>query len=122
MRAGHLESLILYVSDLAGARAFYADALGLPVLFEDEIVVVVGTNRAGSSCTAMIGATMSGASSLLVRARAALRCALRWTTRTLVSKTLAPWALRSSGRRRRQPGAGSSSWLILTAALSCSRR
>jgi len=42
MRAGHLESLILFVSDLAQARAFYADALGLPVLFEDEIIVVVG--------------------------------------------------------------------------------
>jgi catechol 2,3-dioxygenase-like lactoylglutathione lyase family enzyme len=32
MRAGHFESLILFVSDLAQARAFYADALGLPVL------------------------------------------------------------------------------------------
>jgi catechol 2,3-dioxygenase-like lactoylglutathione lyase family enzyme len=42
MRAGHFESLILFVSDLAQARAFYADALGLPVLFEDEIIVVVG--------------------------------------------------------------------------------
>ena len=42
MRAGHLESFILFVSDLAQARAFYADALGLPVLFEDEIIVVVG--------------------------------------------------------------------------------
>lgn len=42
MRAGHLESLILYVSDLAEARAFYIGALGLPVLSEDEIVVVAG--------------------------------------------------------------------------------
>jgi len=42
MRAGHLESFILFVSDLAQERAFYADALGLPVLFEDEIIVVVG--------------------------------------------------------------------------------
>ena len=42
MRAGHLESLILFVSDLAQARVFYADVLGLPVLFEDEIIVVVG--------------------------------------------------------------------------------
>lgn len=38
-----LESVVLFVSDLAEARAFYVDALGLPVLFEDEIVVVVGT-------------------------------------------------------------------------------
>jgi len=42
MRAGQLESLILYVGDLAEARAFYIGALGLPVLFEDEIVVVAG--------------------------------------------------------------------------------
>lgn len=42
MRADNFESLILFVSNLADARAFYVDALGLPVLFEDEIVVVVG--------------------------------------------------------------------------------
>jgi lactoylglutathione lyase len=37
-----LESVILFVSDLSAARAFYVDTLGLPLLFEDEIVVVVG--------------------------------------------------------------------------------
>lgn len=42
MRTSGFESLILFVSDLATARAFYVDALGLPVLFEDEIIVVVG--------------------------------------------------------------------------------
>ena len=42
MRAGHLESLILFVADLGEARSFYVDALGLPVLFEDEIAVVAG--------------------------------------------------------------------------------
>jgi lactoylglutathione lyase len=42
MRVNQLESLILFVSDLAAAKAFYADALGLPVLFEDEIIAVVG--------------------------------------------------------------------------------
>jgi catechol 2,3-dioxygenase-like lactoylglutathione lyase family enzyme len=42
MRVDGLESLILFVSDLATAKAFYAGALGLPVLFEDEIIVVVG--------------------------------------------------------------------------------
>jgi catechol 2,3-dioxygenase-like lactoylglutathione lyase family enzyme len=42
MRTEGLESLILFVSDLAEARAFYVDALGLPVLFEDEIAVVLG--------------------------------------------------------------------------------
>lgn len=42
MPVDHLESLILYVSDLAAAKAFYVGALGLPVLFEDEIIVVAG--------------------------------------------------------------------------------
>ena len=42
MQVGHLESLILFVADLGEARSFYVDALGLPVLFEDEIAVVVG--------------------------------------------------------------------------------
>ena len=42
MRVGHLESLILFVSDLAAAKAFYVDGLGLPMLFDDQIVVVVG--------------------------------------------------------------------------------
>jgi catechol 2,3-dioxygenase-like lactoylglutathione lyase family enzyme len=42
MQTGHLESLILFVADLGEARSFYVDALGLPVLFEDEIAVVLG--------------------------------------------------------------------------------
>jgi len=42
MRVGHLESLILFASDLAAAKAFYVGALGMPVLFEDEIIVVAG--------------------------------------------------------------------------------
>ncbi|MGH2904307.1 MAG: VOC family protein [Solirubrobacteraceae bacterium] len=42
MNTEGFESLILFVSDLVQARVFYVDALGLPVLFEDEIVVVVG--------------------------------------------------------------------------------
>src|SRR5262245_39771608 len=42
MRVGHLESLILFVSDLGAAKAFYAGALGLPVLFEDQIIAVMG--------------------------------------------------------------------------------
>ena len=42
MQTGHLESLILFVADLGEARSFYVDALGLPVLFEDEIAVVAG--------------------------------------------------------------------------------
>ena len=42
LRTEHLESLTLFVSDLAAAKAFYVDALELPILFEDEIAVVVG--------------------------------------------------------------------------------
>jgi catechol 2,3-dioxygenase-like lactoylglutathione lyase family enzyme len=42
MQIESLESLILFVSDLAEARLFYVSALGLPVLFEDDIVIVVG--------------------------------------------------------------------------------
>jgi catechol 2,3-dioxygenase-like lactoylglutathione lyase family enzyme len=42
MRAESLESLILFVSNLAEAKSFYVDALQLPILFEDEIIVVVG--------------------------------------------------------------------------------
>jgi catechol 2,3-dioxygenase-like lactoylglutathione lyase family enzyme len=42
MRVGHLESLISFVSDLAAAKAFYVEGLGLPALFEDRIVVVAG--------------------------------------------------------------------------------
>ncbi len=40
------ESLILFVSDLAASRAFYVDHLGLPVLFEDGTIVVVGGRAA----------------------------------------------------------------------------
>jgi catechol 2,3-dioxygenase-like lactoylglutathione lyase family enzyme len=36
------ESVILFVSDLAAAKAFYVGALGMPLLFEDEIIVVAG--------------------------------------------------------------------------------
>ena len=42
MRVEELESLILYVCDLAAAKAFYVGALGLPVRYEDEIIVVAG--------------------------------------------------------------------------------
>ncbi|MGO9343135.1 MAG: VOC family protein [Acidimicrobiales bacterium] len=37
-----LDSLILFVSDLGEARDFYVDTLGLPMLFEDDIIVVAG--------------------------------------------------------------------------------
>ena len=46
MRATEFESVILFVSELTAARAFYVDGLGLPVRYEDEIVVVVGSPQA----------------------------------------------------------------------------
>ena len=42
MRANGFESLILFVNELPKAKAFYVEALGLPVLFEDDVIVVVG--------------------------------------------------------------------------------
>ncbi len=42
MKVDDYDSLILFVGDLSKARKFYADVLGLPVRFEDEIIVVVG--------------------------------------------------------------------------------
>jgi catechol 2,3-dioxygenase-like lactoylglutathione lyase family enzyme len=42
MRAEGFESLILFVSDLGQARSFYVDLLGLPMVYEDDIIVVVG--------------------------------------------------------------------------------
>ena len=47
MRIGELESVLLFVSDLAAAKTFYVDLLGLSIIFEDGIVVVLrtGTGR-----------------------------------------------------------------------------
>lgn len=42
MKVDDYDSLILYVGNLSEAKHFYAGILGLPVLFEDEIIVVVG--------------------------------------------------------------------------------
>jgi catechol 2,3-dioxygenase-like lactoylglutathione lyase family enzyme len=42
MQVDGFDSLILYVGSLGEAKAFYVGVLGLPVLFEDGIIVVVG--------------------------------------------------------------------------------
>jgi catechol 2,3-dioxygenase-like lactoylglutathione lyase family enzyme len=42
MKVDGLDSLILYVGSLDEAKAFYVGTLGLPVLFEDDIIAVVG--------------------------------------------------------------------------------
>ena len=42
MKVDDYDSLILYVGNLSQAKAFYVDMLGLPVRFEDEIIIVVG--------------------------------------------------------------------------------
>src|SRR5579863_9037202 len=41
MNVEELESVLLYVSDLSAAKEFYAALLGLPILFEDSIVLVL---------------------------------------------------------------------------------
>lgn len=43
MRIEELESILLFVSDLECCKRFYADLLGLPIIFEDGIVVVLKT-------------------------------------------------------------------------------
>jgi catechol 2,3-dioxygenase-like lactoylglutathione lyase family enzyme len=43
MHIGELESILLFVSDLDAAKRFYVDLLGLPIIFEDAIVVVLKT-------------------------------------------------------------------------------
>jgi catechol 2,3-dioxygenase-like lactoylglutathione lyase family enzyme len=48
MRVEGFDSLILFVSSLADAKGFYIDVLGLPLLFEDEIIVVVGDPGGGA--------------------------------------------------------------------------
>ena len=40
-----LDSVVLFVEDLAASRAFYADLLGLRVLLDDGIVVVLSLGR-----------------------------------------------------------------------------
>ena len=42
MKVDGYDSLILYVANLDEAKAFYAGTLGLPLRFEDDIIVVVG--------------------------------------------------------------------------------
>ncbi len=42
MKVDGYDSLILYVASLSDAKDFYVTTLGLPVLFEDEIIVMVG--------------------------------------------------------------------------------
>ena len=42
MKVNGYDSLILYVANLGEAKAFYVGTLGLPVLFEDDVIIVVG--------------------------------------------------------------------------------
>jgi len=115
------ESLILYVQNLAETRAFYADALGLPVLFEDEIVVVVGDqagrvvlhrNDRGHDEGGIFpaGSGVGGA---------AVRFAV--DDPDACERNARAQALTVPGRPKKQPGDGSSSWPIPTAGPSYSR-
>ena len=40
-----LDSVVLFVADLDASRTFYAEALGLPLVLDDGIVVVLSLNR-----------------------------------------------------------------------------
>src|SRR5664279_4510359 len=42
MKVDDYASLILYVGNLSEAKSFYAETLGLPVRFGDDVIVVVG--------------------------------------------------------------------------------
>lgn len=42
MKVDDYDSLILFVGDLGESKAFYTEILGLPLRFEDEVVVVIG--------------------------------------------------------------------------------
>jgi predicted enzyme related to lactoylglutathione lyase len=42
MKVDDFDSLILFVGNLREAKAFYVHTLGLPLRFEDDIIVVVG--------------------------------------------------------------------------------
>ena len=43
MQIADLESILLFVADLEAAKNFYAQLLGIPILFQDGIVVVLKT-------------------------------------------------------------------------------
>jgi catechol 2,3-dioxygenase-like lactoylglutathione lyase family enzyme len=47
LNVGELESILLFVSDLDAAKKFYVDLLGLPTIFEDDIVVVLKGGGSG---------------------------------------------------------------------------
>jgi catechol 2,3-dioxygenase-like lactoylglutathione lyase family enzyme len=42
VRVDEFDSLILFVGNLSEARAFYVETLGLPLRFEDDVIVVGG--------------------------------------------------------------------------------
>jgi catechol 2,3-dioxygenase-like lactoylglutathione lyase family enzyme len=43
MHIGELESILLFVSDFDAAKRFYVELRGLPIIFEDGIVLVLKT-------------------------------------------------------------------------------
>jgi catechol 2,3-dioxygenase-like lactoylglutathione lyase family enzyme len=122
MRVEHLESLILFVSDLAAAKAFYAGALGLPVLFEDQIIAVVG----GESGRVVLHRDDRGhdergifpAGSGVGARRSASRLTIPMPASGMPGRRGSQWC----GQSRTPRGAGSWSWLIPMAARLCSRR
>ena len=76
------DSLILFVGNLSEARAFYVETLGLPVRFEDDIIIVVGGPSGRIVLHRTTGATMRGASLLRGQRLGQHPCASTWRTPT----------------------------------------
>jgi hypothetical protein len=101
--------VILYASDLGEARAFYHDLLGLPVVFEDEIVVVVGNGSRRIVLHRKDQDMMSAASCPQARSRARSRSGSPCRTRMRGKRRPAKRESKSRGWLKRRRGGASSS-------------
>jgi catechol 2,3-dioxygenase-like lactoylglutathione lyase family enzyme len=122
VRTEYLESLILFVSDLTEAKAFYADALELPVVFEDQMIAVVGNGP-----TRVVlhrddrghderGIFPSGSG------LAVWHCGSPSRIRMHASERLSGAGCLWSGRHKKRRGDASSCWPTPMVARSCSPR
>jgi catechol 2,3-dioxygenase-like lactoylglutathione lyase family enzyme len=122
MRTESFESLILYVSDLGAARAFYVEALGLSVLFEDAIIVVVG----GPSGRVVLHRDDRGHDErgIFPAGSGVGGAAIRFTVDDpdACERDAAARGLPVVGQLRMRSGGDSSSWRIRMGAPSCLQR